>query len=74
MQKIKRVVVIDNFEQPESCWDCPILKTNVSGDVFCGLLGERKGKIKEYEHGFIRSDCKLDTIAFAEKFEDEDLE
>lgn len=72
--KIKRVVVIENFEKPDCCWDCKILKTNASGDVYCGLLGERKGKIKEYEEGFLREDCKLNTIAFAQMFEDEDLE
>lgn len=64
----KKAVVINDFEQPESCWDCPILKTTVDGFVYCGLIGERNGRIKEYEHGFIRKDCKLETLTFSPNY------
>jgi len=61
MNKTKRVVIIEDFEKPDSCWDCPMLKS-MQEKLYCAILGERKGVIREYEHGFQRADCKLSEI------------
>lgn len=69
MPRIKRITFIEDFEKPESCWDCPLLKT-AQEKTYCALLGEVKGHIKKYESGFNREDCRLKTLAF----ERDDLE
>lgn len=69
MPRIKRITFIEDFEKPKSCWDCPLLKSEQER-TYCSLLGEIKGRIKKYENGFGREDCRLKTIAF----EKDDLE
>lgn len=69
----KKAVVINDFEQPDCCWDCPILKATADGMVYCGLIGERKGKITRYDQGFIRDDCKLETLTFSRGHENEEV-
>ena len=66
MERIKRIVAIENFEKPQNCWECPILKERM-GELFCGLIGERKGKIRTYDRDYIHEDCKLVTFAYKEK-------
>lgn len=58
------LVVIEDFEKPQTCWDCPILKNNSFGELYCGFLGDKNGIIKTYDQGFLHKQCKLQTLTF----------
>ena len=70
MGTIKRIVFIEDFEKPQSCWDCPMLKS-AQEKMYCGLLGETNGQLRKYSDGFRRDDCKLRELAFEDTSDNE---